>query len=213
MSALTHNYLVPQAPAAWSASSDTDWQTIPALTPFVITDNSRVATYQTTTRLCYDAQALHIHFECDDPDIWATMTRRDDPIYDEEVVEVFLAPGTDDPTHYFEFEISPDGVLFDAKIVNPGQGRAKMEIITAWDCPGIQWRATRQDSAHTWSATLTIPWLAVAPPGLLPNAWRANFTRIERPRGGEPEYSCWSPTITVPANFHEPSQFGVLRFV
>ncbi|HEY6323364.1 MAG TPA: hypothetical protein VJA16_17615 [Thermoanaerobaculia bacterium] len=47
--------------------------------------------------------------------------------------------------------------------------------------------------------------------GQPPRRWRANFYRIERPRGSPPELSCWSPTLTEPADFHRPDRFGVLE--
>ena len=128
MSASTHDYTVPQVPQRWSADVNEDWHHIPPLSPFVLIDNNHPPFYQTVTRLCYDDKALYVHFECDDPDIWATMTERDEPIYDEEVAEIFLAPGEGDPTHYFEFEINPNGVLFDAKIVNMGLGHDQIEV-------------------------------------------------------------------------------------
>lgn len=212
MSATTHDYTVPPAPDGWTALNNPPWNQIAALSPFVLTDNSRQAIYQTTTSLCYDNQALYIHFHCEDPDIWGTMTKRDEPIYNEEVVEIFLAPGIENPTHYYEFEISPDGVLFDAKIVNPGPDRGPIEVITEWDCPGIHWQTRRQDSDSQWSADVIIPWESIAPTDSRPHIWRANFTRIECPRKAEPEFSCWSPTLTNPANFHKPTEFGVLRF-
>jgi hypothetical protein len=43
------------------------------------------------------------------------------------------------------------------------------------------------------------------------NCWRANFYRIERPHDAEPEFSCWSPTMSDPADFHKPAYFGVLE--
>jgi len=46
-------------------------------------------------------------------------------------------------------------------------------------------------------AVLVITWTAVAPAGDPPRVWRANFFRIERPRSADPEFSCWSPTLTA----------------
>jgi len=43
--------------------------------------------------------------------------------------------------------------------------------------------------------------------------WRGNLYRIERPRDGEPEFSAWSPTLTRPADFHQPARFGTLELV
>ena len=49
------------------------------------------------TQVCYNQQALFVRFDCDDRDIWGISTQRDDPIYDEEVVEVFIGPGEATP--------------------------------------------------------------------------------------------------------------------
>jgi len=176
-----------------------------------LADGSGPAGQQTRARVCYDAQALYVHFDCDDRDIWGTCTQRNDPIYDEEVVEVFLGPGEADLVHYFEFEISPNGVLFDARIYNPTSERTELEWDESWNCPGIRWQAVRDDAANQWSAAIAIPWAGVAPPGDLPKVWRANFYRIERPRDAAPEFSCWSPTMTEPADFHKSAYFGVLE--
>ncbi len=205
---------VPRAPADWEQQADPlarRWDIVPALPPFVLADGNRPAVQQTVARVCYDLRALHVCFDCTDRDIWGTYTRRDDPIYDEEVVEVFISPGAAAPTHYYEFEVSPNGVLFDAQVVNPTARRDGLVLDTSWDCPGIEWRASRDDAAQRWWAGLSIPWAAIAPPGALPAVWRANFYRIERPRDAQPEFSCWSPTLTDPADFHRPARFGVLE--
>jgi len=162
-------------------------------------------------RLCWDEAALHVRFDCEDRDAWGTYRQRDDPIYEEEAVEVFLAPGEGDPARYFELEVSPLGVLFDARIHNPTSRRADMTTDTTWDCPGLRWAAGSGAVRQDWWVVLSIPWPSVAPPGELPRIWRANFYRIERPRDGEPEFSCWSPTFTRPADFHQPSRFGFLE--
>jgi hypothetical protein len=205
--------LISQAPTAWDTQAGLatwNWDNVPSLPPFILADGSGPAGQQTTARVCYDTQALYVRFDCDDRDIWGTCTKRDDPIYDEEVVEVFLTSGEADPVRYYEFEISPNGVLLDARIHNPTSQRAELEVDTSWNCPGIRWQAGCNDAANHWWAVLAIPWGAVAPPGDLPTIWRANFYRIERPRDAGPEFSCWSPTMTDPADFHKPAYFGTL---
>jgi hypothetical protein len=122
------------------------------------------------------------------------------------VVEVFLAPGVEDPVRYVEIEVSPPGVLFDAAIHNPTGLRADLTADLAWDCPGIRWQVGRGTERQDWWAELSIPW--EAPP---PRLWRANFYRVERPRDGAPEFTCWSPTLTSPADFHKPARFGLLE--
>ena len=204
------------APPAWSRSTDLsqlDWDSLPALTPFILADGSRIANQQTSVRLCYTLQIFYMRFDCQDHDIWGNYTRRDDPIYNEEAVEVFIAPGEKDPLDYYEFEVSPNGVLFDALIHNPdGQNNALMSGDLSWDCPGIEWRAWRNDTLHHWWVSLAIPWHSLTATGELPKSWRANFYRIERPHDGEAEFSCWSPVMTRVADFHRPAYFGFLHF-
>ena len=186
---------------------------MPSLPAFMLADGSGLARWQTRAKACADATTLYVHFECDDDDIWGNYTQRDDPIYDEEVVEVFIGPGEADPADYFEFEISPNGVLFDACIHNTrGLNNGRMTVDTTWNCDGIRWCARRDDDHQLWWATLAIPWRSLLGDGVaeLPTLWRANFYRIERPRNGPAEFSCWSSTHTPIADFHRPNRFGKL---
>lgn len=199
-----------------------DWAKVSPLPPFLLADGSGPALQQTTVRLAWGAESFHVRFDCADRDAWGSFTRRDDPIYEEEAVEVFLAPGEADPARYFEIEVSPRGTLFDASVWNPDSARATMRVDPGWDCPGLRWQVGAGAGDQDWWAILEIPWAALVPgfPETKRAAiWRANFYRIERPRppfgvpaGGAAEFSAWSPTLTVPADFHRPARFGQLSF-
>ena len=205
---------IPPVPPGWDPNAGWDnwpWDAVPALPPLLLADGSGLAQQQTAVRICYDADALYVRFDCADRDIWGTFTRRDDPIYDEEVVEVFIGAGVETPTQYAEIEISPNGVLFDAWVRNPHGERTQMTIDTGWSWPAIRWHAERIDGEKRWWAALVLPWAGISPAGPVPKVWRANFYRIERPRDRAPEYSCWSSTLTEPADFHKPARFGTLR--
>jgi hypothetical protein len=186
-----------------------DWGAAVLLSPFELADGGGPARQQTAVRLLWDAAALHVRFECADRDAWGTYVRRDDPLYEEEAVEVFLAPGEDDPVGYVELEVSPRGTLFDALVDNPDSDRATMRVDRSWDCPGLAWEAGSGAASQDGWATLAIPWAALG--GEIPRLLRANFYRIERPRDGTAEFSCWSPTLTSPPDFHKPARFGLLR--
>lgn len=189
---------------------DAIWDGVPALPPLQLADGSGPARFATAVRIALVTGRLHVRFDSDDADIWGTYTRRDDPIYEQEAVEVFLAPGAQDPRDYYEFEISPFAVVLDARISNPTSERPELRTDVAWDCPGLGSWAFADPSRALWRAEIAIP-LAELAGGAPPPLWRANFCRIERPRGSEAEFSCWSPTRTRPADFHKPARFGFLR--
>lgn len=206
--------VIPPAPGAWPGSADLaawSWDFAATLPPFTLADGSAPASQQTETRICYNSEALYVRFDCVDTDIWGAFTQRDDPIYDEEVVEVFIGAGEATPVDYYEFEISPNGVLLDLSVHNPSGERADMATDFAWNCPGMRWAAGRDDQAQRWWAVFVIPWASIGVSGALPRIWRANFYRIERPRNGAAEFSCWSPTLTDPADYHKPARFGVVE--
>ena len=162
----------------------------------------------TWVRIAYDLDALLVRFDCDDRDIWATHARRDAPLWEEEVVELFVAPGESDPTDYVEIEVNPLGAIFDAHVTNPQGRRDAMHVDATWNAAGLV-AAVSRPSPGRWLADIEIPWsdLCVGHP---PPIWRANFFRIERPRDGEHEFSCWSPTFVDPPDFHKPASFGRL---
>jgi hypothetical protein len=157
-----------------------------------------------------------VSFVCEDTDAWGTFTGRDDPLYLEECVELFLAPGEADPTDYFEFEVSPLGTLFDAKIHNPIGRRETMTADVIWNAAGTACHASIAKHLNQWTADLVVPWadLGFPDPQALFRVWRLNFYRIDRPRdGSSAEFSCWSPTLETPANFHLPARFGLLHIL
>jgi hypothetical protein len=203
---------VPRRPRAWAPADPGawDWPDLPGLPPFQLADGSGPAAQQTRARLCWDETALYVRFDCEDRDAWGTYGQRNDPIYQEEAVELFLAAGEEDPVRYFEFEVSPLGTLFDATIHNPTSRRAEMTGDPSWDCPELRWAVGPGEAGQDWWVWLAIPWkgLSADPPARI---WRANFYRIERPRDGEPEFSAWAPTWTAPADFHKPARFGILE--
>ena len=164
----------------------------------------------TTVRIGLRGRFLCVRFDGVDAGVVATHTRRDAPLWEEDVFEIFLAP-RESPTVYFEFEVNPLGTLFDARIESPDLSRATMRTHADWSCPGFEARVTRREDR--WSASVRVPLdplLEGAPP---PPVWRANFYRIDRGgHGAADEYSAWSPTLADPADFHVPKRFGLLNF-
>ena len=159
----------------------------------------------TSVRAAWDVEELRVHFHAEDTHAWATMTERDAPLYEEEVVEVFLDPAGDLES-YFEIEVNPLNAVLDLVLRKNRSGYVKD---FAWRCEGL--RTAVSKSAAAWSADLAIPFrsIAAAPPQV-GDCWRVNFCRIDRPPGVPRELSAWSPTGR--ANFHTPERFGILQF-
>jgi len=169
---------------------------------------------QTWIRCSYDDVSLRVLFSGEDDLVQATYRARDEPLYEEDVLEVFLAPAA--LTSYFEFEVNPIGTLFDAAVVSPHGVRNTMHVDTSWNCPGLQTftRRTLQSpsSPALFDTLLMIPFdgLPVLPPHP-GDRWRANFFRIDRHPEGD-EYTAWQPTGKQPPDFHVPAAFGTLLF-
>ncbi len=72
-----------------------------SLAPFIRADGRAPARWQTRVELAWDEERFSVHFHCSDDDAWGTYTERDAPLWQQEVVELFLAAG----------EAVPDAVL------------------------------------------------------------------------------------------------------
>ncbi|MBO9598876.1 MAG: carbohydrate-binding family 9-like protein [Cohnella sp.] len=161
----------------------------------------------TMVKACWTNHALHIRFEYEDDHIVATMTRRDDPLYEEDVVEVFIDE-TGEGSPYLEFEVSPNNVVFDAVVKLDEDGTVHPD--TSWDAKGLETAAGELEPGLRY-AELRIPFENFRRAPSDGAMWRWNCYRIDDDRQGRRHYSAWSPTGK--ANFHVPEKFGVLRFV
>jgi len=185
----------------------------------------------TEARLLWDDENLYVAFDVSDPDICATKTERDDCIFDEDVVELFVSMRgiPEVKEHFAEFEISPTGVMMDLYNVAP------YKSIINWDAKG--WRCvTRVDGKPNdptvpdrgYTVEMAIPFINFYAQPFLPNRakelgndefapkpgeqWRMNLFRIDYCSDQEAvTYCSWSPTIE--RKFHVPDRFGIVSFV
>lgn len=170
-----------------------------------------------TTRVmtCHDDSTLYIAYVCHDPDIWSRFTRRDEYLWTEEAVEVFIDVDAV-PETYVEIEVSPANVLFDSYIVDPQN--IDIPATAAFDLPGIRTAVTvtgtlnmHADSDTSWQVEIAISWrdLAANPPVGMADApmLRINFYRLDKNQGMESASYAWSPTG---GRFHKPAAFGRL---
>jgi hypothetical protein len=175
----------------------------------------------TSVGMLYDDEHLYFAFHAVDNDIWSTFRRRDEMLSEQEVVEMFIDPAGHGKV-YFEFNISPHNVIFDAVILNrmvPPDGPRDIEGLSQWDCPGLRTAVrvegeldTRRPVSSHWDVEAAVPIRELVPPRCPPqpgDEWRLNLYRIDRAADRD-EYQAWAPTGRV--DFHLPWHFGVLRF-
>lgn len=138
--------------------------------------------WPTEAAVLWDDANLYVSFACTDPEPWTRYTSRDDRLWEEEVVEIFLDPDGDG-RQYAEIEVSPTNVVVDLLIAAP---RASGPGARQWNVAGLQ-TAVRRHAAG-WVVEVAIPWASLADAGVkrAPRAgdqWRVGLYRIERPGG------------------------------
>lgn len=209
---MTETLVVPRA----GFDIEDPWAPPRECSPVPLRRATDAAAPRLATRLTawHDADAMTILFSCADDHIRATFQERDEPLYQQDVVEVFLAP--DRLTRYFEIEVSPNGTIFDAVIDSPDGVRETMHADRRWDCEGL-FVAVRKivhaSGAIFLDIVIRIPFPSLGRGVPVPGeTWRGNFFRIDRhPHEGD-EYSAWQPTRKDPPDFHVAAAFGALRF-
>ena len=121
------------------------------------------------------------------------MTRSDEHLWEEEVVEIFLDPdrsGRD----YYELEISPANVVCDLRMISPWPNK-KSDF--AWNLAGLETRVARREGRRRDARPAGRPPRSCRGAGCAPcprrrrvalppkpgDRWRFNVFRIERPGG------------------------------
>ena len=174
---------------------------------------------QTTARMLWDDRFLYISWLCEDTQIWSALTVRDDTLYQQEVVEVFINPDCDREA-YLELEVNPLGALWDGFVLRRDSG---LIGILAWNSfeirRGVNLDGTLNDPSDTdksWSVELAVPLDELPTAANIPpkagDKWRLNLYRIDLPQRNKElaDYSVWSPVSGE--SYHDPDRFGEIEF-
>ena len=144
-----------------------DWAAASQINAFtrILNDYGRI-TSPTRARMLWNDEGLYIAFACRDGNMWALFTEEDDPMWSEEVVEVFIDPDGDG-LDYLELEVNPLNAVVDLHI-----GRVHPDWVSDkdWDILGletaVQVEGTVNDSTDVdrgWTVEISIPWAAFEP--------------------------------------------------
>jgi len=175
-------------------------------------DGSR-SELQTEARILYDQQFIYFAFRAVDRNVWATMKKRDEHLWLEEVVEVFLQANPSIP-NYIELEVNPLGTMLDIYLID----RRKPLHYESWNSEHLRWAVQvegtvdGQDGDRGWSCELALPFEDIASATHVPpqpgDRWRMNLYRVEqKPKVAE---LAWSPTLQD--DFHVLPRLGEIVF-
>ena len=174
------------------------------------------AKQKTTARLLWDDDNLYVSYECEDSDITAHFTERDDPTYRDDAVEIFINPMPSQTGIYFGLEMNALAVLYDYVMYD------SKNLFKQFDLRGVKLATNIEgtmnvsgDKDKGWSLEVAIPWANFEGLGKKPipgTVWAANINRWD---GTEPNrrMSNWSDPVQPRANPHVPARFGQLQFV
>eukprot|EP01012_Entosiphon_sulcatum_P066231 TRINITY_DN95359_c0_g1_i1.p1 TRINITY_DN95359_c0_g1~~TRINITY_DN95359_c0_g1_i1.p1 ORF type:complete len:231 (-),score=33.50 TRINITY_DN95359_c0_g1_i1:2-673(-) len=178
---------------------------------YVKSDGSGPAQQNTRVQICYDSSYLHIAYVATDNNPYTRYSECADPVWNDDALELMIAPGLQDPVNYTEIDLSPKNALWGGHIFNPSGKTPQNTTMIPCTTPGLQWHARIEDPG--WTAVLTVPLPLIGGSGTTPY-WRANFYRTDQAKDApQREFSAWSATRASPPNFHIPAFFGVLHFV
>lgn len=82
------------------------WSSLPPIGELVLSDGTRKPRFDTRVWCCWDDDRFYAACDCEDTNIRATLTERDDKVWQEEAVEFFVSTDTD-LEEYYEFHFSP----------------------------------------------------------------------------------------------------------
>jgi hypothetical protein len=165
---------------------------------------------RTSVKLMWNENFLYAAFKCDDTFINASMREFNDPLYNEEVVEIFI-DDDHDMKSYIEIEVNPLNAILHYFILNDLKrdlktyARLENDIISAV-------RHVAEQNLICFEIAIPMSEFPTAPniPPKTGDRWLINMYRIDRPSSGNDEYSAWSPTGKL--NFHVPERFGEIIF-
>jgi hypothetical protein len=141
-------------------------------------------------------------------------------LYQQEVLEMFIASGDATPITYVEIEVNPNNALFSAYIYNPTGLMRESAIFFNGESEGMSVAVTKGN--NSWSGSFVFP-LSIA--GESSSIYRLNFFRVvaKMPQdilnlwSCNPitcEYLAWQSTYSGPTPaFHRPAYFGKLIII
>lgn len=181
------------------------WSNIPGV---VMTNDPKgryVADNSTEMRSRWSKQNLYVLFICHydelNPRAVRDRSKETKRLYENDVAQVFIAPGAEPVTHYFEFEISPNGEFADARWETGKPNTGAFD----WNS-SFKVKTKIDEQRQIWYAAVQIPVAALAQKAPEKGQeMRVNFARTFGPSTVR-RYLSWQKMDGE--TLHKPALFG-----
>jgi hypothetical protein len=193
------------------------WKTAASTGAFVRSLDGSKAESLTEAKVLWDDKYLWVAFQMEDKDVWSTLDKRDDKLWTQEAVEMFIDADGDGKT-YVELQTNPRGAIFDSYLPryreNQNDFDSGMKVAVVVDGTLDK----RDDADKGWTVEMQIP-LAAAKgkeatmkgvPPTVGTTWKVNFFRMDMNAGKAQQGTAWSPPLV--GDFHALDKFGELVF-
>jgi len=187
---------------------EASWRDAPTTSPFLTWDGQDAGN-PVDCRAIWDDANLYFAFRCPDTNITAVHTKRDENLWEHDVVEMFIDP-RGDLRMYTEIIVSPLNVVFDAFQITNATQDAPAVMLKDWDAKRMR-TAVRVDGKvkapeidpaepdREWTVEVAIPFDTFVHAARIPpqpgDVWRLALTRYDGRDATDPEFRhyAWSP--------------------
>ena len=193
------------------------WTKAASTGAFVETMKGGPSPISTEAKVLWDDKFLYIGFTVTDVDVWSTLTKRDEKLWTQEAVEIFI-DANGDGKDYVELQTNPNGAIFDTYMPSyrkrTDAWNSKMQVAVKVDGTINK----KDDKDKGWTAELAIPWAdtigqskaKIQLPPKVGDKFRINLYRLDVPRGKPQIFSGWSAPLK--GDLHVLDRFGELYF-
>lgn len=201
------------------------WDEAPNTEYFVNLD-STTAPVKTTAKMLWDNKYLYLAIVCEDSSVWSDIEKRDGPLWDQDVIEIFIDPDGDGK-NYIEVGIAPNGTICDilmSKSYFEG-GTYNLDYnIQGLICKSVvEGNLNSSNGSKQWICEVAIPFKGFPSKQLVevPRAgyiWRVNICRMDKTfNGANAGLFSWNylggrKFKNGSFTFHNPEKFGYIIF-
>lgn len=204
---------------------------------FYHSTDGRLSQNKTLISLCCNDSFLNINFWGNNDfylknNIYKNIHgKQNQPLYNQEVFEIFIANGKETPSQYLELNINPNNALYASKIINEDKEASNNQniLIPFSKSKKIGHSVKKNFIQNTWQAKLSIPLSLIDEATEKKNNqknqfYRLNFFRICNIKmnqnkqwqcnSANSEFTCWNSTVSkIQPKFHRSEFMGLLQII